>query len=279
MISYELFFYVGRVRNIHFPFDIESDTALSVATEMVGELGITEYDVRNIADMIDGEIPSVVPDWMPRLSSIDETSTTVSMLSPLHESNCSSSCNSPANNSFSVKNSSHNNIPSSQCPKFQRSASTHGRFEEVRYKVEGSSHKRSKSFSIKSVGPPPTPSWVADSSIYDKCLYTTGIGYQHPPPELPDDYQNEIRQELRYLKEKYQVKAQDHDNMHLQLDDVKRPSSPTSENGNSSSSSYNSLIQQHHSNDELMKSIHFGMWFSSHLHLGNNEEGNTSKYG
>lgn len=53
----------GRVRNIYFPFDIEADTALSVATEMVGELDITDHEVTRIAEMIDGEVSALVPDW------------------------------------------------------------------------------------------------------------------------------------------------------------------------------------------------------------------------
>lgn len=61
-----------RVRNIYFPFDIEMDTALSVATEMVAELDITDQDVTKIADMIDGEIASMVPEWKPG-PGIEET--------------------------------------------------------------------------------------------------------------------------------------------------------------------------------------------------------------
>lgn len=53
----------GRIRNIYFPFDTEADTALSVAAEMVAELDIGEQDVTRIADMIDGEIALLVPDW------------------------------------------------------------------------------------------------------------------------------------------------------------------------------------------------------------------------
>lgn len=53
----------GRIRNIYFPFDTETDTALSVAAEMVAELEIGEQDVTRIADMIDGEIAFLVPDW------------------------------------------------------------------------------------------------------------------------------------------------------------------------------------------------------------------------
>ena len=53
----------GLVRNIYFPFDIESDTAISVAREMVEELEMDDRDVTKIANMIDGEIASLVPDW------------------------------------------------------------------------------------------------------------------------------------------------------------------------------------------------------------------------
>ncbi|XP_008804213.2 probable serine/threonine-protein kinase WNK3 isoform X2 [Phoenix dactylifera] len=54
----------GQVRNIHFPFDIEEDTSISVATEMVAELDLTDQDVTTIAAMIDAEISAHVPGWM-----------------------------------------------------------------------------------------------------------------------------------------------------------------------------------------------------------------------
>lgn len=57
--------FAGHVRNVYFLFDIEADTSMSVATEMVAELDITEYDVTIIADMIDGEVASLVPQWKP----------------------------------------------------------------------------------------------------------------------------------------------------------------------------------------------------------------------
>ncbi|PHT46353.1 putative serine/threonine-protein kinase WNK1, partial [Capsicum baccatum] len=45
----------GHIRNIHFPFDIEVDTANAVASEMVEELDLTDQDVSAIAAMIDSE--------------------------------------------------------------------------------------------------------------------------------------------------------------------------------------------------------------------------------
>ncbi|KAF5459958.1 hypothetical protein F2P56_019862 [Juglans regia] len=56
----------GLYRNIHFPFDIEADTAISVASEMVEELDLTDQDVSAIAEMIDSEIRSHIPDWTAR---------------------------------------------------------------------------------------------------------------------------------------------------------------------------------------------------------------------
>ncbi|XP_024519220.1 probable serine/threonine-protein kinase WNK9 [Selaginella moellendorffii] len=55
----------GHVRNIHFAFDLEADTAFSVASEMVTELDLSDQDVATIAEMIDAEILSLVPDWKP----------------------------------------------------------------------------------------------------------------------------------------------------------------------------------------------------------------------
>ncbi|KAJ8553942.1 hypothetical protein K7X08_024620 [Anisodus acutangulus] len=59
----------GHVRNIHFPFDIEVDTANAVASEMVEELDLTDQDVSAIAEMIDSEIRSYIPDWAPKKCS------------------------------------------------------------------------------------------------------------------------------------------------------------------------------------------------------------------
>lgn len=55
----------GHVRNIHFPFDTEADTPISVASEMVEELNLTNQDVSAIAEMIDSEIRHNFPEWTP----------------------------------------------------------------------------------------------------------------------------------------------------------------------------------------------------------------------
>lgn len=62
----------GHIRNIHFPFDVEADTAMSVATEMLEELDLSDQDVTTIAEMIDAEILALVPEWKPGVAC-DET--------------------------------------------------------------------------------------------------------------------------------------------------------------------------------------------------------------
>ncbi|KAH8479962.1 hypothetical protein H0E87_030244 [Populus deltoides] len=53
----------GTPRNIFFPFDILHDTTIDVATEMVKELEIGDWEPFEIADMIDGAISDLVPNW------------------------------------------------------------------------------------------------------------------------------------------------------------------------------------------------------------------------
>ncbi|XP_057787898.1 probable serine/threonine-protein kinase WNK3 isoform X2 [Salvia miltiorrhiza] len=55
----------GHIRNIHFPFDVEEDTSIAVASEMVEELDLTDHDVSVIAAMIDSEFQSLIPDCTP----------------------------------------------------------------------------------------------------------------------------------------------------------------------------------------------------------------------
>ncbi|KAL3618074.1 Serine/threonine-protein kinase wnk3 [Castilleja foliolosa] len=63
----------GNIRNIHFPFDIEEDTSTAVASEMVEELNLTDHDVSVVAEMIDSEFRSIIPDWVPKDLNINFT--------------------------------------------------------------------------------------------------------------------------------------------------------------------------------------------------------------
>ncbi|XP_016443096.1 putative serine/threonine-protein kinase WNK9 isoform X1 [Nicotiana tabacum] len=114
----------GRIRNIYFPFDIEYDTALTVATEMVSELDITDQDVTKIADMIDGEISKLEPDWRPG-PGIEETPR-------FANSNLCRNCSSNNSSIGSFMNFLSKN-PASQSLQCNGCAATHGRFEEVTY--------------------------------------------------------------------------------------------------------------------------------------------------
>ncbi|KAJ0989470.1 hypothetical protein J5N97_007826 [Dioscorea zingiberensis] len=57
--------HTGQVHNIHFSFDTEADTSISVATEMVAELNLTDQDVTTIAEIMDTEIQAHIPEWTP----------------------------------------------------------------------------------------------------------------------------------------------------------------------------------------------------------------------
>ncbi|XP_031262712.1 serine/threonine-protein kinase WNK8 isoform X2 [Pistacia vera] len=55
----------GHVSNIHFIFYLDSDTAISIAEEMVEQLDLSHEDVVSIAELIDNLIVKLVPSWNP----------------------------------------------------------------------------------------------------------------------------------------------------------------------------------------------------------------------
>ncbi|GAB4861564.1 hypothetical protein Ancab_036757 [Ancistrocladus abbreviatus] len=57
----------GRVKNIHFLFYLDTDTAESVAAEMVEQLELADHDVAFIAEFIDYLIRGIIPGWKPAL--------------------------------------------------------------------------------------------------------------------------------------------------------------------------------------------------------------------
>ncbi|XP_022737525.1 serine/threonine-protein kinase WNK8-like isoform X2 [Durio zibethinus] len=60
----------GRARNIHFAFYLDSDTAISIAEEMVEQLDLSNEDVTVIAELIDSMIMKLVSCWKPSSGSI-----------------------------------------------------------------------------------------------------------------------------------------------------------------------------------------------------------------
>ncbi|KAI4301892.1 hypothetical protein L6164_035129 [Bauhinia variegata] len=156
----------GRIRNIYFPFDIETDTALSVATEMVAELDITDQDVTRIADMIDGEIASLVPEWRP--GPVIEETPRFANLSFCQ--NCASNHTSSGSlMDFLSRGSGAKNLQLLQCCK-NGCASMHGRFEEITFQSEDyDNHVRENAPNISS---------------QPDCLQYQGLWNQHESREL-----------------------------------------------------------------------------------------------
>lgn len=72
----------GQVRNIHFLFYLNTDTALSVASEMVEQLELADHDVVFIAEFIDYLILRLLPGWKP---SFDYSSTRATWSSQAEE--------------------------------------------------------------------------------------------------------------------------------------------------------------------------------------------------
>ncbi|XP_054813361.1 probable serine/threonine-protein kinase WNK9 [Prosopis cineraria] len=128
----------GRIRNIYFPFDVEMDTALSVATEMVAELDITDQDVTRISDMIDGEIASLVPEWRPG-PGFEETPR---FTEQKFCQNCVSNHTSTGSfMDFLPHKSGAKNSQLLPCCR-HGCASMHGRFEEIMFQSEYEDHAR-----------------------------------------------------------------------------------------------------------------------------------------
>ncbi|XP_057959478.1 probable serine/threonine-protein kinase WNK9 isoform X2 [Malania oleifera] len=231
----------GPVRNIYFTFDIKSDTAFSVATEMIAELDITDQDVTKIADMIDGEIAGLVPEWQ-RGVSFDEN---------LHNSNASICQNCASSISLldylSSDNPGARDLQVLQCSR-HGDAAAHGRFEEITYQVEGSepcvaehapasssqydgirytdiwaqrdgrelSSQESREIHSSAAHEPLDQSTVERderAAIVDnqsESISRNSFAVNPPATCIPsDDYENEIRQELRWLKAKYQMQLRE----------------------------------------------------------------------
>ncbi|XP_057748483.1 probable serine/threonine-protein kinase WNK7 [Arachis stenosperma] len=58
----------GRARNIHFIFYLDTDTAVSISSEMVEQLELAEQNVLFIAELIDLLLLKLVPEWKPCVS-------------------------------------------------------------------------------------------------------------------------------------------------------------------------------------------------------------------
>ncbi|GMH28481.1 hypothetical protein Nepgr_030324 [Nepenthes gracilis] len=197
----------GRVRNIYFLFDIETDTAVSVATEMVAELDITDEDATKIAEMIDRELASLVPNWN-RVLTVQEAS---------KHNNC-------ASNDYLEDYVSSDN-PTSQCLEVLHGlgagcSDTHGRFEEITYQVGVSEQSVTDGMQYADIRAqhdgPYSSSQGSTSICFDggresfdqrewKMDESPLTPYNSPAGSVTHDHENDIRKELRWLKVKYQT--------------------------------------------------------------------------
>ncbi|KAL6966351.1 Serine/threonine-protein kinase wnk1, variant 2 [Sarracenia purpurea var. burkii] len=204
----------GQIRNIYFPFDVETDTALSVATEMVAELDITDQDVTKIANMIDGEIASLVPEWSPG-PGIEETPQFAN----------SSFCHNCASNptfGFPFTNFRSHNPGAKNSQIFQCSGNGCASMHEVwdqHESLECSSLASSESHSDEArekSGEPISPEDKLERKMdqqqtniknFTKSLsgFESFTAIPLLSREQSDDYDLEIQQELRWLKAKYQM--------------------------------------------------------------------------
>lgn len=172
----------GPVRNIYFPFDVESDTAMSVASEMVAELDITDFDDVEIASMIDEEISALVPDWKGGIALEDGGGAEEGL-------SCDYFVSKPMENgshfhfsTVSSENSllnyliSHNLVDSGSMPSTRVADSVHGRFEEVIYQFNGSD----VSFTAEEA-----PTISTESSYIHQDGDDWLIGEEHSSPSSP----------------------------------------------------------------------------------------------
>uniref|UniRef100_A0A7N0VGC8 non-specific serine/threonine protein kinase n=1 Tax=Kalanchoe fedtschenkoi TaxID=63787 RepID=A0A7N0VGC8_KALFE len=231
----------GKIRNIYFPFDIETDTALSVANEMVIELDLKDQDVTKIADMIDGEIATLVPGWTKGLNLVESTS---------EPGICRNCVNAPVLDYASPNNLGAKNLQVLNCSK-HGCAAVHGRFEEITYQVQGSDQcdiEGAPLVSSNSDGIHYADIWGqrdgckmnshgmisnsnTSSPMNQKQLNQTDFengdqagtadsldeaSEKYSPQQnlsaaynYSEDYENEIRQELRWLKAKYQLQLRE----------------------------------------------------------------------
>nr|PNR59572.1 hypothetical protein PHYPA_002363 [Physcomitrium patens] len=138
----------GHSRNIHFPFDIEGDTAMCVASEMVEELDLSNQDVTTIAEMIDAEILALVPEWRPGVA-VDEGGVEADSAYPTvvdgsdEVGSGDSVVEDPPSSSWKGRAVSPRlcSVGGTSPPRMVE-GTMHGRFEEVTYPARASSSRR-----------------------------------------------------------------------------------------------------------------------------------------
>lgn len=128
---------------------------------MVAELDITDHDVTEIADMIDGEIASLVPDWQSGPGIVETPH--------FSNQNFCHNCASNHTSSGSFMEFLSSNPGATQCCK-HGCASTRGRFEEITYQEDETKHHVTED--------------APKESSQSDCLHYQEIWGQHESREL-----------------------------------------------------------------------------------------------
>ncbi|KAH0891794.1 hypothetical protein HID58_054223 [Brassica napus] len=177
----------GRVRNIYFPFETDTDTAWSVAAEMVSELDITNQDVAKIAETIDAEIAALVPDWKVN--------------------------NNVRNSNNEAGEKSHHYHHQFECSDDRSCSSVHGRFEEISYQAEGQEQGSGDVVVVSGEG---NNNRIHCADIWGlRDSRSDGGGEEEsslkPRRKVEGEWwpENEIRRELRWLKARHK-RVRDH---------------------------------------------------------------------
>lgn len=245
------------MRNIYFSFDIENDTALGVAAEMVAELSITDHDVTEIAEMINGEVSSLVPQWKKTggvdISEIPED--VISSFSSNHESDVSSGCSML--NYLSINNGSCGDLNATSCTHID--CAIHGRFEEVTYHVIESKGDEMEAPSIFSSQSDPPHSCNLDEGLikHRQSSKHEGPNSENCPLKMPEDL-GEMHKRAECLEKR-----------HAEIGDIKSSCSEPSDLRESEeqnkivNSSTHRPLQD--SDDKPIKSFHLGRNFSYHI--------------
>ncbi|XP_022872490.1 probable serine/threonine-protein kinase WNK9 isoform X2 [Olea europaea var. sylvestris] len=191
----------GHVRNIYFPFDIEIDTALSVAAEMVAELDINDQGVTKIVEMIENEISSLVPEWKRGEESLDDAN--------------NSYCQNCASDASLVEClSSHGlgkDLQVLQCSK-HGCGEVHGRFEEIAHQFEAPKE------CVTEVAPM--------ASSQSNGTHYTDIRAQHEGPELSSVDNDNYETVDRSRKDYRTTRIEEEKSSNVRGSRTKNPSTP-----------------------------------------------------
>ncbi|KAK6130290.1 hypothetical protein DH2020_035962 [Rehmannia glutinosa] len=297
----EINLFTSRVRNIYFPFDIETDTALSVATEMVAELDITDQDVTKIAEMIDGEIASLVPEWKSGFGLEESLN--------LKNGSCCQNCAS--DDSITGYLSSHRpgkSLQVVQCSK-HGCGSVHGRFEEITYQVEGSDQcvtdgapvgsslsdgahytdiwEHHEDHNVNSQIPLDHETGTFDRSTMDKDegiakndeenVSNVQVYHTTNHLSLKDDYDNEIMQELRWLKAKYKMQLRELTDQQLEVLSKSLILESNNKYCTNENSQFVSRVAERDKDEFGLKSFAFGKHFSEFAPIISEKSGTNRK--